>query len=401
MLLITICSNQKIQGGDVFKEAVPSLRKVLPDRADELAKKRAAVLNLIQSETLGRDGINLSQMQFNSRLVQGPEFGGARSGRYLPAAERYAGSFYSAAKKGSDDILSKTKHHVLIVSALYGLILPDELIQVYSCHIEDHPDIASIWTKGEFLTSILISYIRKFAIKKVFDLTAQDVYRTLLDWSRVSSKADVLHAFGEQYAGPALLSSLGELARDHILSKTEEDIAALQPGIPVFLEREKIVFTHDPFPPKGYPRAQKKNVEGNKSENNVPSSDENAFSEAVHDIVILDHPRDINISSKGHNTIFERPINNVNDIPADIKGAFLEISLCPDVLEIFFEKREKGGPSYPSFRFKLFAPQEGTGYIHAKIEGGGSVCHGQDISIRVTKNRETRVYSVLDKLLKG
>jgi hypothetical protein len=76
------------------------------------------------------------------------------------------------------------------------------------------------------------------------------------------------------------------------------------------------------------------------------------------------------------------------------------MSRCPDVLEIFFEGREKGGPSFSSYRLKLFAPQEGTGYIHAKLDGVGQVCHTQDISIRVTKNIEIQVYYVLDRLIK-
>lgn len=36
ILLVTICSNQKVQGGDEFKETPPSLLKLLPELAEQL-----------------------------------------------------------------------------------------------------------------------------------------------------------------------------------------------------------------------------------------------------------------------------------------------------------------------------------------------------------------------------
>jgi len=375
---------------------------VLPDSADSLFRRRSDVLELIQGGSLGRDGIPLSQMQFNSKLVRGPDFGGKHSGFYLPSSERYVGSFYTAVKRDNAAIFSDSPHHVLILSALYGLLLPSELIQLYSCHVEDHSDIVNIWKKDGFLTSILLSYMRKFDINKIFDLTAQGSYRNLLNWSRISKKAQVLHVFGEQYVGPSLLSSLGEFAREHLLLKKEEELSEYVSESRVFLEREKIVLLESLYPPEGFPQ------EKEAPDKNRPSvgqgekvSEQTRSSVDVANILILDHPRDITISSKGHKTIFEKPVANLNDIPSELRGIFSEMSRYPDVLEIFFEGRERGGPSFPSFRLKLFAPQDGTGYIHAKLDGIGHVCHSQNISIRVTKNREMKVYYVLDRLIKG
>lgn len=398
--MITICSNQKIQGGGDFIPEAPSILKALPGRAEELVKRRNEALRLIHSGFIGRDGIKLNEMQFNSRLVRGPEFGGekTKAARYMPAADRYAGRFYTAVKAKNSKILKETPHHILIISALYGVVLPEEMIQVYSCHIEDHPSLRSIWTKDDFLTSITLSYIRQFKIDTVFDLTSQDTYRELVNWNRISSRANVLHVFGEQYAGPALLATLGELARDHILGKTEQEIKCMQPGQRIFLDRDKVIFTKEAFPPAGYPREQKREEESKLAEAKTPQEPSRIVI-APQDVMILDYPRDIKISSKGHNTIFEKVITNINDLPAEIRDVIREFSRCPDVLEVFFEKRAKRGRSFSSFRLKLLAPREGSGFIFAKIEGRGEVCHSQDVSIRVTKNREQQVYHILQNLL--
>ncbi len=404
ILVITICSNQKIQGGDDFKEEAPSILKILPpDQSKELIKRRKAVLDLIQSGSLGRDGIPLNQMQFNSRLACGPEFGGVKTKGtlYMPASDRYAGSFYTAVKAKKDKFFSETPHHILILSALYGILLPEELIQVYSCHIEDHPSLPLIWTEDQFLTSMVLAYIRQFEIDTVFDLTSQDAYRKLLNWGRLSSKTNVLHVFGEQYAGPALLSTLGELAREYILDKTEEEIRLLKPGEKIFLERDKVILTKETFPPDGFPREQKEN---HFDKNTLPESENQQeligdFALKPEALFILDHPRDIRVSSKGHNTIFERIVENIDDLPSEIADIITNFSRCPDVLEVFFEERSMAGPSLNKFRFKLLSAQEGTGFVYAKVEGSGPVCHSQDVSIRVTKNREKEAFLVLQKLL--
>jgi hypothetical protein len=239
------------------------------------------------------------------------------------------------------------------------------------------------------------------AINKVFDLTSQDAYRELIDWERLAAKADVLHVFGEQYAGPVLLSTLGELARDHILMQDENEIKAWNEGKTLYLERDRIVFTKKSYPPKGFPKEQQRITKDILAEPELQPPGKGPELETGKDgMEVLDHARDIKITSRGHSTIFEKPVNNINDVPLEIKRAFQEISRCPDVLEIFLDKRYMGGPSSSIFRLRLFPPQQGTGYIHGKIEGSGDVCHSQDISVRVTKGRENYIYLLLQKLLK-
>jgi hypothetical protein len=323
VLIITICSNQKIQGGDGFKKSALSIATVLPDSADGLFRRRSDVLALIKGGSLGRDGIPLNQMQFNSKLVRGPGFGGKDPGVYLPSYERYAGSFFTAVKRDNATILSDSPHHILILSALYGILLVGELIQLYSCHVEDHADFVSIWKKDGFLTSNILSYMRKFAINKVFGLTAQESYRRLSSWSRISKKAQVLHAFGEQYVGPSLLSSLGEFAREHLLLKKEEELSECVPAIRIFLEREKIVLTESPFPPLDFPRQREPLPQKIPSERKIETAleEDNPQLEIIN-ILLLDHTKDITVSSRGHNTIFEKPVANLNDIPSELRSVF-------------------------------------------------------------------------------
>ncbi|MDD8019993.1 MAG: peroxide stress protein YaaA [Acidobacteriota bacterium] len=402
ILIVTVCSNQKVQGEYDYDKEAPSISKVISfNIAGELIRRRLRVLEIIKSGSLSRDGLNLKEMQFNARLFPGPDFGGrsAKPGIYMSAASRYAGRFYTAVKEKNDRILEEAPHHILIISALYGMLLPEELIQVYSCDIEDHPDITAIWAKDEFLTSIMLSYIGQFEIVRLFDLTGQEAYRSLLNWDRISSKVEVLHVFGEQYAGATILSTLGELARDHILGNEESKIRLIEPEKVFFLERDKVLLTNKPFPPAGYPKDEPKKKKNELSENKRSQEFQKEPLIKSQEIVLLDYPRDIRITSKGDNTIFERRIENINDLPPEMRQVIREFSRCPDVLEVFFEKRMLEGSSSSKFRFRLLVPVEGCGYISARIIGPGKVCHSQDVSIRVTRNRENQVFEILKKIL--
>ena len=85
ILLITICSNNKKQGGGPFAKESPSLLAALPEHASTIIKKRQAILYLLKSEEAIRDGIEISHMQLNSRLKLGPDFGGNESSLFMPA----------------------------------------------------------------------------------------------------------------------------------------------------------------------------------------------------------------------------------------------------------------------------------------------------------------------------
>ena len=273
ILIITICSNNKKQGGGPFAKESPSLLTVLPEHASAIIKKRQAMLHLLKEGEAIRDGVEISHMQLNSRLKLGPDFGGNESSLFMPAYQRNIGRFFAEAGKINQSILTETAHHVLILSGLYGILLPEEQVQAYSCPIDDCAQVSEAWKDTAFLTSLVLAYINKNAIKRVLDLTGQEAYRNLLDWGRIAKKTDTIHFFSEQYVGASALPSLGELARTRLLTKTEDEILAIEPDAPIYLgDHGRIVITKLPTPPDGLPKESLASVRQN-PENEGPKDE--------------------------------------------------------------------------------------------------------------------------------
>jgi len=400
ILLITICSNNKKQGGGPFAKGKPSLLTALPEHASTIIKKRQAILHLLEEGDAIRDGVEISHMQLNSRLKLGPDFGGNESSLYMPAYQRYIGRFFAEVGKNNPSILAETAHHVLILSGLYGILLPEEQIQAYSCHVDDHPRISETWKDTAFLTSLVLAYINRNAIKRVLDLIGQEAYRNMVDWDRIAKKIDTIHFFSEQYAGASALPSLGELARTRLLTKTEDEILVIEPRAPIYLDDHgRIVVTKLPTSPDGLPKESSTSVqqnqekEGPKDEKPVHIMDESS--------TLLGHARDIPITSGEHNTIFDKRIAQINDLPIEVQDIIRPISRCPDVLEIFLGQFFSQGPNRRFFTIIISPPQPNSGHIFGKLEGPGAIGRKQKVDIRVTKGREAIAYEVISGLLTG
>jgi len=401
ILLITICSNNKRQGGSPFVKGEPSILTTLPEHASDTINKRRAIMRFLKEGDAVRDGVEVSRMQLNSRLKLGPDFGGHESTLFMPAHQRYIGRFFAEVGSNNPNILVETVHHVLILSGLYGILLPEEQIQAYSCHVYDHPQVSETWKDSSFLTSLVLAYINKNAIKRVLDLTGQDAYRRLLDWDRVARKVNTIHFFSDQYAGPAALPSLGELARTRLLSKTEKDILDIEPGAPIYLDDHgMIAVTELPTAPDGMPKesfapAQQnpEQAEGPKEKKSARSADEPAAP--------LGHARDIPITSGEHNTIFGKRISAINDLPIEVQDIIRQISRCPDVLEIFLGQFFGQGAHRRAFEITIASPQPDSGHIFGRLEGPGAIGRKQKVDIRVTKGREAVSYAIISNLLTG
>jgi cytoplasmic iron level regulating protein YaaA (DUF328/UPF0246 family) len=400
ILIITICSNNKKQGGGPFVKENPSLLAALPEHASTIIKKRQAILHLLKGGEAIRDGIEISHMQLNSRLKLGPEIGGNESSLFMPAYKRYIGRFFAEVEKNNPNILAETAHHILILSGLYGILLPEEQIQAYSCHVDDHSQISETWKDNAFLTSLVLAYINKNAIKRVLDLTGQQAYRNLIDWDRIARKVDTIHFFSDQYAGASALPSLGELARTRLLTKTEDEILTIAPGAPIYLDDHgRIVVTKLPTPPDGIPKEPSASVqqnpekEGPKEKRPTHVSDESAAP--------LGHARDIPTTSGEHNTIFGKRISAINDMPIEAQDIIRQISRCPDVLEIFLGQFFGQGAHRPKFKITIASPQPDSGHIFGKLEGPGAIGKKQKVDIRVTKGREAIAYAMISGLLTG
>lgn len=254
VLIVTICSNTKSEAGQTLEyQASDGIAAVLPDDATRtLFARRRRVLGLITGGQVSRDGKALRAMPYNESLVTGPDFqaaGQASGGMYLPAIERYDGRFYT--EIGSERLATaqRTEHHLLILSGLYGLVTPTEPIQCYSCHASDHADIHTAWTEDSRLTDVLVAYIEKAGITKVFDFTAADVYRNLIAWEMVrrATSGNVLHCFSKQFAGPALLRPLGAVTKK-FLEMSEAELLAIKPGHAEATPYKEVLFESVPVP---------------------------------------------------------------------------------------------------------------------------------------------------------
>ncbi len=254
VLIVTICSNTKIEEGQSKEyQSSDAIGSLLPsESAQILFEGRRRIRALITSGQISRDGKPLRNLPYNESLVHGPDFqlaGITGGGLYLPAMLRYEGRFYT--ELGSDrlSVLQHTQHHFLIISGLYGLLTPAEPIQCYSCHVPDHDDITKTWVEDSRLTEVLVAYIRKFSITKVFDFTAVDVYRNLVAWEMVRNAANgnVLHCFSKQFAGPPLLRPLGVVAK-RFLSLPENDLLNIEVGHSEDTPYKEVLFEAVPVP---------------------------------------------------------------------------------------------------------------------------------------------------------
>ncbi len=248
VLMIIVCCNNKKSGGLPDYDRESSIANVLQtETGDELLRSRGQIFDWISKGGKTCSGETMCQLPRNQGLVKGPDFGGqASDGKYLVAAERYQGAFYSELGVQGPMLLTQGAASVLILSGLYGVLRPAEPIQDHLCHFNDHPAIRNTLTRNDLLTRAAIDFIRASGIKTVLDFTALHSYRYLLDWDLVAREVDgrVLHLFGEQTTGVELLIPLGALA-GCLLKGSRAHLKSLESG--KFLETPNgRIYLHSP-----------------------------------------------------------------------------------------------------------------------------------------------------------
>lgn len=225
-LILTICSNNKRGGGREYNASACKIADLLPSMKHKIYSARASAWNNIMKNRIKRDDAPLPEMSYNEGLVKGPDIraGEKGKGRYLPAQKRYGGRFYRALGESVGGqfplkVGAGFENHFLIVSGLYGVLTPTEPIQRYSCNVQDEPDIRKRWKKVDdsgigLLTRILIAYIRRFNITRVFDFMGDDSYRHLIDWDAImrETKSTIFYTHSEQQRGADMLLELGNVA---------------------------------------------------------------------------------------------------------------------------------------------------------------------------------------------
>ena len=220
-----------------------------PDLKDRLLERREAVRQLVKGDKRLRwQGLPLSQLETNSDLTKGPDFGGRRAAAYRPAVHRYDGRFLLAMGREARKKLAESRHQTLFLSGLYGLVRPTEPIQLYSCPLLHQ--VAERWTSDSLLTDVLCDYLERRNVAKVFDLTAIDAYRRLIDWERVRPRVEVLHCFAATGAGADALVPFGKALASDLLDRTEDGLVAM----PTDTEGAGVGFRRLDRSPSGYPR---------------------------------------------------------------------------------------------------------------------------------------------------
>ena len=250
ILFLSICSLTKSTDGDNDYSETDSIASLLPrEQAQRLLARRDKVRRFVQgSGQVDWQGIPLNQLEFNRDLAAGQDFGGRRTANFLPALDRYQGRLFQALGPDRKQKVAESKHHLLLLSGLYGLLRPLEPIQLYSCPLKYQ--IAEIWDEDDLLTDVLCEYIRNQRIAKVIDLTAMDAYRKLIDWERVSnSETEVLHVLDTMAAGDYALTAFGRLLASDLLQRTEVELVNLEHGSRL----ESTIFQSTSVEQKGLP----------------------------------------------------------------------------------------------------------------------------------------------------
>jgi len=233
ILFVTLCSFTKKPGGtSKYFEKDSIMEQLSPSSRERLIKTRKKVLELLWSGKLKTQEMSAEEHRYNQALVYGKEFGGREAvADYLPALVRYDGRFYRTLGNEGRVKLVQSHHHVLFMTGLYGFVKPMESIQLYSCPIEKDSIVQLTWKQDDILTDILIDYIKKNGITRVFDLTSRRDYREIIKWKKVSkvTGVEIFYCFSTLAGGDNALPFFGEFMREHLLEAPEEELLSIEP----------------------------------------------------------------------------------------------------------------------------------------------------------------------------
>lgn len=237
VLFLTICSFAKITEGFTQFESKNQIFSSIGTQFHEpLNEKRNTILRYLKSGKIEFQKGDLKSHNYNLQLTQALDFDGIGCGFYLPAIWRYDGRFFQGLGNHGKKSILASPHHFLIISGLYGLVLPLEPIQCYSVPVNEGDCVQSEWQNEHFLSNLLIVYIKKYSIKRIFDFTGVEHYRDLIDWDYIKKainsetrEVEVLHCFSTIGAGNEALRSFGEVIADNLSLYSEEELLQIMP----------------------------------------------------------------------------------------------------------------------------------------------------------------------------
>ncbi len=238
-LYLISCSDHKQSGGEPYRADLGTVSLLLSsDIRRRLQNVRRQVFQLIAGNHLldqeKRQGYRGRDPR-NAHLVLGPDFeGNSFEGRYLPACLRYTGRFFGQIQDcyrertfdlGVWENANTQVDMTLILSGLYGLLLPTEPIQEYTCHLADRivggkQGLLQLWKP--VLTAAILEIIGTGKIERIVDLLSEQVYQEAVDWAEIyKTRTTCFHRCFKLHAGPETLVNLGRFYQIECLASGE------------------------------------------------------------------------------------------------------------------------------------------------------------------------------------
>jgi|GEM_PF-3864267 len=200
-LALISCSKKKLSGGDL--EYHPSM-KLQENLSPATYRKLMSLRRELALAFRYEPGLDLGFQEHTNNV------------RYMSAYLRYAGILY---KEGSVTELypQKRRFHLLIVSALYGIVDASDLIRDYDLHMKCKLPWGrqiKTWWKNNKLGNIVEEYISSVNPSKTDDLLFGDYRHALKPWPPTSLENQVLRPgtpeprFAEIYRQGRILKAL-------------------------------------------------------------------------------------------------------------------------------------------------------------------------------------------------
>jgi len=223
-IILIACSARKNKNGHPWPDG--DSHKGLAAMYSSLLEKRREVTKVVPN--LRKRGAG----RYPNEIVNGPDLGGAeRSGRYLYAIERYNGGFFQqfeatdALKHLTSEAMAKTE--VLVVSGLYGLLWPRDLIQDYDVDLADvYVDQGTLRFLDDYwretITTVLDLRVKEHLEAdgnnsvEIYDLLVNELYQDAIDWERIreNQNCEVKHRFLTPDQKRPVQKCSGDEARD-------------------------------------------------------------------------------------------------------------------------------------------------------------------------------------------
>jgi hypothetical protein len=260
-LILIACSHGKEPGGLIGYNGQPANWIVEPNLRQRIIAKRSYVFSVLKDAKLAdgfERGGNRAHQLANQSLRHGPDLGGtnaiAEGVSYLPAWQRYRGRIYVPVAEASwqNYLQNRNRVRVLIMSGLYGLIEPEELIQNYDVHLTDtHIDsgnsVSSMWT--ELYTECIENYVRHaYRERKVhiFNLLCDHHYVDAVKWHKLPRECSVFHLTSPTIEDVDLLPPAGTL-----LNAFLADSGRLEAFDPADRDKREYQLSDYGLPPQG------------------------------------------------------------------------------------------------------------------------------------------------------